>query len=110
MPYDAKSSGKDRVQSHAVGAAGIARHRRDYDANYSVVVAPGFAGDGNEADAIIKEARAEAITLMTIGDFVKLVYLAATRQLGVTKLRDLFVTCRTPAESTAGLNKIAAEQ
>ena len=110
ITYDAKSSGKDRVQAHTVGAAGIARHRRDYNADYSLVVAPGFAGDGSETDAVIKEARAEAITLLTIADFVKLVYVAATRQLGFTKLRDLFANCRTPTEAASWIQKIALEQ
>ena len=110
ITYDTKSSGKERVQAHTVGAAGIARHRRDYKADYSLVVAPGFAGDGNETDAVIKEARAEGITLVTIADFVKLVYVAATRRLGFSKLRELFVKCRAPAESAAWIQTIAAEQ
>lgn len=109
ITWDSKSSGKDRVQAHTVGAAGIARHRVDYSANYSLVVAPGFANPEDETGALLKEARAQQITLMTIEDFTELVLVAATRQLGFSKLKTLFETCRSPKESHDWIRKVAAE-
>jgi hypothetical protein len=109
ITYDAKSTGKDRVQAHTVGAAGIARHRRKYDAQYSLVVAPGFAASAAESSAIVNEARAEEITLVTVRDLVRLVLVAATRQLGFTRLREFFETCRAPGESAAWIDNVLGE-
>ena len=109
ITYGAKSTGKDRVQAHTVGAAGIARHRRDYGAQYSLVVAPGFASPDDETGALLKEARAEQITLLTIEDLAELVLVAATRQLGFSRLRELFETCRSPGDSKAWIQRVAEE-
>ena len=109
ITWDSKSSGKDRIQAHTVGAAGIARHRRDYGANYSLVVAPGFANPNDETGALLKEARSENVTLMTIEDFTELILVAATRQLGFSKLRSLFETCRSPREAEEWIRKVANE-
>jgi Histidine kinase-, DNA gyrase B-, and HSP90-like ATPase len=110
ITYDAKSTLHSRVQAHTVGSGGIARHREKYQATFSLVVAPGFAGEKVSDAAIVTEARAQGITLMTIPDFVKLVLAAATRQLGFSRLRTLFETCRAPEEAAAWVDGIIAEK
>jgi len=58
---------------------------------------------------LLKEARAEQITLLTIEDLAELVLVAATRQLGFSRLRELFETCRSPGEGKAWIQRVASE-
>jgi len=66
--YDAKSSETGRAKTHNVGVAGLARHRKDYNADFTLVVAPGF-----NAGALEKEARENAVTPMLASDLARLV-------------------------------------
>lgn len=111
LTYDAKSSANPRVKAHTVGVSTIARHRKDYEADFALVVAPGFEGDGDNASAVVKEAREHGpVTLITARDFVRLVLLAASRQLGFSRLRGLFEKCSGPHESRAWIDAIQGEQ
>lgn len=109
ITYDTKSTSKARVQAHTVGTGTIQRHRKDFDAQYALVIAPNFAGMSDDNDAIVKEAEAQQITLMAVEDFVRLVLVAATRQLGFTRLRELFEMCRRPSDATAWIDRILQE-
>lgn len=66
--YDAKSSETGRAKTHNVGVAALARHRKDHNADYTLVVAPGF-----NAGALEKEARENAVTPMLASDLARLV-------------------------------------
>ena len=109
LTYDAKSSHKDRISGKEVVPATIVRHRKKYDADFAVVVAPGFQGGDNETGKALTEARQQEITLFTVADLRELVLLAASRQLGLSKLRDLFAKCRTPREVHKWINHVASE-
>lgn len=109
VTYDAKSTGGRRIAAHTVGAATIARHRDDYNAQFAVVVAPGFDGDGTPGSAALVEATSQGITLMTVEDLMRLVLTAATRQLGLTRIRNLFETCRGPLDVKKWIDGVLAE-
>lgn len=66
--YDAKASESGKAKTHNVGIAGLARHRKDHGADFTLVVAPGF-----NAGALEKEARENAITPMLASDLARLV-------------------------------------
>lgn len=106
ITYDAKSTGADVVQAHTVGAAAIARHRKKYNADYSLVVARGFAGGDDPKCAVVAEARENNITLLAVEDFSRLVLAAATRQLGFTKIKGFFESCRSAEEAKKWIDEV----
>lgn len=95
LTFDAKSSGHERVKAKDVAVAALARHRGDYGAQFAVVVAPDFQGADDADGAINKECSENRVTPIRVDDFALLVTIAATRQLGYSKLRTLFETCHT---------------
>lgn len=100
IAYDAKSTKNDRVQTSNVNIAGIARHRRDYNADFAVVVGKQFSDKKEENSAVVKEARMQGkITLIEVEDFALLIETASTKRLGLNRLRELFETCCSPSES-----------
>ncbi|MBX3036308.1 MAG: hypothetical protein KF758_05280 [Anaerolineales bacterium] len=100
ITYDAKSTKNDRVQTGNVNISGIARHRQDYKADFSVVIGKQFSDKKEENSAVIKEARMQGkITLIEVEDFALLVETASTKRLGLHKLRGLFENCCSPSES-----------
>lgn len=100
IAYDAKSTKNERVQTGNVNIAGIARHRKDYNAEFAVVIGKQFSDEKEEDSAVIKEARElRNITLIEVNDFALLVETAASKRLGLFRLRDLFEKCCSPSES-----------
>lgn len=100
IAYDAKSTKSDRVQTSNVNMAGIARHRKDYNSDFAVVIGKQFSDKKEENSALVKEARMQGkITLIEIEDFALLIETAATKRLGLYRLRELFETCCSPSES-----------
>jgi len=108
ITYDTKSTGAERIKAHTIGSGTIFRHREKYKAQYSLVVARDFAG-GDDGAATI-EARQQQITLITIEDFARLILVAATRQLGFTRLRGLFETCRASSDAKSWIDKVLEEE
>lgn len=103
ISYDAKSTGNSAVPAEHVNVSRLARHRKDHRADYALVVAPEFAGATDPASALNKEidedyANGGRITAMTVKQLAVLVQLAARRQLGYGRLKDLFETCRNPGD------------
>ncbi|MEP7135821.1 MAG: hypothetical protein ABI904_12900, partial [Chloroflexota bacterium] len=110
IAYDAKSTKNNRVQTSNVNMAGIARHRKDYSADFAVVVGKQFSDDKEENSAVVKEARMQGkITLIEIEDFALLVETAATKRLGLYRLRELFENCCSPSESRKWIMDFVAE-
>jgi len=110
IAYDAKSTAKERVKTKDLNIAGVARHRGAYSATYSLIVAPGFEGDGEDTSAAHIEARQHDITLMTVKDLITLVLVATTHRLAFPEIRKLFDTCRTPVESRAWIENAKKQQ
>ena len=86
--YDAKSTSKEngRVTNKDVGPGRLARHRRDHDANYALVVAPDF-----QSGALQDECRESQVTPMRAEDLAKLLILSARAgTLNFVEFRYLF--------------------
>ena len=110
LTYDAKSTSRKRVKNKDVHVSTLDRHRRQYVADHALVIAPDFEGGNDPASAVSDEVSHAHITAMRIDDLALLVQVAATRQLGYTRLRELFETCYTPAESHAWVEKLLDEK
>jgi hypothetical protein len=110
ITYDAKSTSRKRVKNKDVHVSTLDRHRRQYKADHALVVAPDFEGGDDPASAVSDEVSHAHITAMRIDDLALLVQVAATRQLGYTRLRELFKTCFTPAESHEWVEKLLNEE
>ena len=97
--YDAKSTGGKRIKADKVGVSRIARHRINYKAQYSAVVAPDFEGGSEAESALAQEIASDGQTILfRVRDLALLVTVAARRQLGFTQLRTLFETAHMPEE------------
>ncbi len=74
LTYDAKSTSKanGRVSSKDVGPGRLARHRREHDADYTLVVAPDF-----ESGALQKECKQSQVTPMRAKDLASLLIISA---------------------------------
>jgi hypothetical protein len=110
ITLDAKSSGHERVKAKHVGVSTLARHRDDYGAEFAVVVAPDFEGADDDEGALSKECRKEKVTPIRVDDFALLVNIAATRQLGYTRLRALFESCHTVTASHDWIHSLLGEE
>ncbi|MCL4370565.1 MAG: ATP-binding protein [Chloroflexi bacterium] len=87
--YDAKSSGSGKVQTKDLNIAGLARHRQNHSADYTLVVAPDFA-----LGALQQECQNNGVTPMRARDLAKLLMLAAANSpLNLAGFRSLFGLC-----------------
>lgn len=84
--FDAKSSKNKSAQTGNVHLDGVVEHRKRYDANYALVVAPGFTG--NAIDTRCKEQR---VTPMAARDLGKLLeYTVEFGAIPLDKLEEIF--------------------
>lgn len=109
IAYDAKSTGNETVKAKDLNISGVVRHRTNYGATFSLIVAPGFEGGDDEKSAANVDARGHNITLMTVKDLVSLVLVSSTHRLAFPQLRKLFEECRTPGESRSWIEKVRGE-
>lgn len=109
VTLEAKSTGKKRVAAQTLNIASIPRHRRLYDAKYSVVVAPGFQGDDDPMSSANTQARETCVTLMNVRSLARLVQVAPLRQLGLARLADLFAKAFTPVDVDAWIDDLESE-
>jgi Histidine kinase-, DNA gyrase B-, and HSP90-like ATPase len=118
ITLEAKSKEKrdGKVAAGTVKVSTLARHRKDYSADYSVVVGPDFPTSQGDTSALSKELAndreknpGKGITLIRIADMARLVRLVPAKRVGLDKLRDLFETCSMPEDSKAWIDKLAAE-
>ncbi|MBE7172497.1 MAG: ATP-binding protein [Williamsia sp.] len=100
LTYDAKSTSKERIMAATAHISGVDRHRRDYQADYAVIVAIGFQGADDPDSAINKEAKNLKVNLIKAQDLWTLILLAGPKQLGLMKLRALFEHCHTVIETS----------
>lgn len=68
LTYDAKSTKHLKAKTGNVNMAGLARHKKEYNANYALVVAPDF-----QEGALAKEAHENKVTPMTGNTLAKLI-------------------------------------
>ncbi|MGL5823509.1 MAG: ATP-binding protein [Nocardioides sp.] len=103
-----------KVKKSDVEVATIARHRKDEDANHSIVVGPDFVTGPADTGALIKEIDNDraanpgrTITLMRASDLARLVRVAPVKRLNLEQIRQLFLK-RSPDEAAAWVSEIEA--
>jgi hypothetical protein len=86
VAFDAKSSKHSTAQTGNINLDGIADHRKSYNADYSLVVAPGFTGE-----AILRRCTEQKVTPMAAHDLGKMLeYTVEYGAIPVTKMREVF--------------------
>lgn len=84
--FDAKSSKHDIAATGNIKLDGIVEHRKRYNANYALVIAPGFS-DG----ALAVRCEQQQVTPIKASDLGKLLeYTVEHGAIPLTKLRDIF--------------------
>jgi len=102
--YDAKSTKHKKAQTGNVHIAGLARHRAEYKADYSLVVAPDF-----QNGALEKEATDNKITPMRAKTLARLVSLTVGfGPINLVKFKELF-SLYTPDQVDVWVNALAEE-
>jgi len=106
ITYDAKSTSKERIMASTAHISGVDRHRRNYEADYAVVVAIDFQGADNPHSAVNDEAKNLKVSLIRASDLMMLVLLAGPKQVGLNDLRPLFENCHTVLETSEWINNL----
>lgn len=84
--YDAKSAKSGKVPTGNVHAAGLNRHRRDFKADYALVVAPDY-----QQGALVDECRSNSVTPIRAADLGRLLVMTAEYgAISLTKLKEIF--------------------
>lgn len=109
VTIDAKSTLSDAVQSGNLGLATVARHRKEYNADYSVVIAPDYQIAGGDASKAVKEARDQKVCLLRANDFADLVASSSVRPLPLNRLRTLFEK-NSPDEAKSWVDTLNEEK
>ncbi len=104
--YEAKSTSNSTVSAKDLNIAGVVRHRTDYGADYSVIVAIDFDGSMDDNSAASKEARAQKVSLIRAKDLIALVLLASPKKLGFLEFKDLFANNFTVIETSKWINDL----
>lgn len=110
VTFDAKSTQKGKIKAATAHVSGVKRHREDYHANYSCVVAIDFEGAEDPQSAVNKEARVDSITLIRAKDLAKLVLLSTPKQVGLNEIREFFNSCHTVPETSEWIDNIAHKE
>jgi len=119
VTLEAKSTKKDgkRVPARDVQVSVIALHRDKFKADHAIVVAPSFSttqgADASVArqisqdrDATRAQGTPRTVTLITVDDLARLVRIAPTKRLGLTRLRELFAKCSLPEECRKWIDEL----
>ncbi len=112
-----KKTDKGKVAAHTVGISAITRQRDAYKCQHALVVGRDFPTSRGATSALAKEiaddrvktekiGEPKTITLITIDDLAELVKLRPIKQIGLLKLRDLFLNCQSPEESAAWIQDV----
>ena len=108
VTLDAKSTKHSKASSGNISISNLDNHRKEAGADFAVVVAPEYEGKDNPKSKINKEATKFAgnITCMTTSDLIILVSISGPKQLSLAKIRQLFETCATPAQTTNWISEV----
>ncbi len=115
VSLEAKSKEKPggKVKKSAVEVSTIARHRDEAECDFAIVVGPDFETGTDDNGAVMREIRADrdknpnkGITLMRAKDLARLVRLAPIKRVNLAMIRELLVTCQSPAEAEEWVNEV----
>jgi hypothetical protein len=109
VTIDAKSTQSEAVKAGNVEPATVARHKKEYNAQYAVVIGVEFQGADSEESKVSKESRDLQICLITAGDFADLLVASTTKPLSLERLRELFAL-NTPLETTKWIQTLKDEK
>ena len=110
LVYDAKSTGKAKIKAETAKISASVRHRKDYDADYSVVVSVDFEGADKPESAISKEAKEHKVCCIRAKDLSLLLLLAAPKQVNFLDLKDFFEKCHTVIETSNWIKNLKDRQ
>lgn len=106
LTYDAKSTSAEKVKAGNLSLGTVAEHRKDYKANFAVVVAKNFQTTEEGEELTVRMAKTQNITLIRSGDLADLVEAKAAKFMSLHQVRELFETCRTPEESRKWIDSV----
>ena len=106
-----------KVSEQDVNPAAVVRHRDEFKCEHAVVIGPDFPTSQGEASALgksIKEYRDKSekagedrtFSLITVDDLARLVRLRPLKQIGLSKIRELFIECSLPQQSYEWIDSI----
>lgn len=110
ISYEVKSTGKTAIKAKDANVGGLTTHRKRYQADHILLVAPGYEGQYLTDSQINSQAVEHGVTLILVEDLARLVLAASSRQLGFKRLKSLFEDCRSVAETSAWIDHMVAEQ
>lgn len=108
LTYDAKSTTGAKAQTGNLHLAEVAEHRKDHQADFSVVVAKDFQTTDEGKELAARMAETQSITLVRSTDLAALVEAKVAKLLSLQKVRDLFDRCKTPEESKVWIDSVIA--
>jgi Histidine kinase-, DNA gyrase B-, and HSP90-like ATPase len=108
VTYDSKSSTKDAIKAATTGTSALRKHRKSYEADYSLVVAPGFQGGDDEESSIAEYCTQDEVTPISVDDVARLVELFPFRALNPESLQGLF-GCHLPKETAQYVQRIVEQ-
>ena len=105
------------VSAKGVGIATVAQHRDKRECEHAIVIGPAFPTSAGNASALGEQIEADreqskaagipkTITLITVDDLARLVRLRPVKQIGLQKLRELFMKCSLPDQSEAWVESV----
>lgn len=119
---EAKSKKKDgaKLKTKTFGVSTIARQRDEAQCEHAIVVAPAFDHTPGKDSAMAKEIKADrlataatgkprTITAIHVEDLARLVQLRPLKRLGLSRIREILVTCSMPEECKAWIDKVEKE-
>lgn len=106
LTYDAKSTGKQKIQANTTNLASVVRHKTDYNADFALVIAVDYEGSENQDSAISQSAIQQNVTVMRAKDLMRLLLYSAPKQIGLKKLKEMFSTCYSPLQVKGWIDEI----
>ena len=106
-----------KVSEKDVNVAAIRRHRKLFECDHAIVVGPDFPTSQGDNSALGESTEAygpdsaggegpRTLTLIRVDDLALLVRLRAVKQVGLLKMRELFMDCRLPEQSSEWVRAI----